>query len=125
MAATLAELVHLQAELLDNDPKLAFCFSKELEATAAMGLKEAKRVMLENGFVRGEWGQYELTAKQSPGRYDYTGVHLITQTEARLKYLREVAQTIVEPMADTLTGEVIEPATYSPGPLTIEMRKKK
>jgi hypothetical protein len=125
MASTLAELTQLGAELLDADPKLAFVFGRNLEALAADLAKNGKSALLESGFTKGSWGSYELTAKQSAGRYDYSGVSLVRQAEERLAYLRNLSQNIVEPVADTLTGEVIEPATYKPGPLTIEIRKAK
>ena len=122
-AALLADLEALWVKLQNEDPVACLIIAKNIEASATKAAHTAKDSLLETGGDKWEWGGYDIRKKRGPGRWDFKEVAMVRQTEERLKYLKDVATTIVEPMADTLTGEEITPAVYYPGKPLIEIRK--
>ena len=110
-----AELVRVCEKLQDQDPAAGLVFLKTLDSVVGQYTGPMRDALLSQGIESTVSNGYLLQRKHAPGRYDYSTVGIINHTKERLKYLESVAKSIATPQADTLTGEIIEPATYVQG----------
>lgn len=95
-----------------------YALSKELESAIATVKEQAITEVKQYGREGLTSNGYNFTTSNAGGRWNYSGVSVLTSLTERIKKVQEMAQVASKTGAgvfDPDTGELIEPAVYIAG----------